>query len=213
MKIRWNGHACFSLEAKEGRVITDPFAAEVPYDLPATEADVVTVSHDHFDHNAVDRIEGAPSVVRELGESPASGIVFRGIRSFHDDRGGAERGANCIYAFALDGIRVAHLGDLGHTLDSTQREALAGVEVLMIPVGGHFTIDAARAAETVRSLPCVKVAIPMHYKTNRIQDWPIETVEPFLAMMDNPRKIGGPQVELTRGSLPEALEVWVLDHA
>lgn len=213
MKIRWNGHACFSLDAKEGRVITDPFAAEVPYDLPATEADVVTVSHDHFDHNAANRVDGEPSVVRELGESTAAGIAFRGIRSFHDDSDGAERGVNRIYAFTVDGIRIAHLGDLGHALDEAQRDALSDVEALMIPVGGHFTIDAAQAAEIIRSLPSVRVAIPMHYKTDRIQDWPIETVEPFLAMMDNPRKIGGPQAELARGSLPEALEVWVLDHA
>ena len=213
MKIRWNGHACFTIEAEEGRVMSDPFAEEVPYDLPAPIADVVTVSHDHFDHNAVHRVNGSPSIVDGEGESIADGISFLGIPSFHDDLGGAERGANLIYAFTLEGIRLAHLGDLGAPLDDAQREALDDVEVLFIPVGGHFTIDAAQAAEIARSLPNVRVVIPMHYKTDRIEDWPIETVEPFLGMMDNARRIGQPQVSLSREDMPKALEVWVLDHA
>jgi len=213
MKIRWNGHACFTIEAEEGRLVTDPFAQEVPYDLPPTTADVVTVSHDHFDHNAVDRIDGSPQVAERVGEFTAAGIPIRGIESFHDDRGGAERGANRMYAFSLEGIRLAHLGDLGAPLDKDQREALSDVEVLFIPVGGHFTIDAACAAEIARSLSALRVVIPMHFKTDRIADWPIATVEEFASLMDNVRHVGSSAIEVTRASMPEKREVWILDHA
>ena len=213
MKIRWNGHACFTLEAEEARIVTDPFAAEVPYELPTTAADVVTVSHDHFDHNAVDRIEGTPSVVREIGETVAAEVSFRGIESFHDECGGAERGTNRIYAFTLEGIRFAHLGDLGTSLNDDQRAALSDVEILFLPVGGHFTIDARQAAELIASLPNVRIVIPMHYKTEVIVDWPIAVVDEFESLMDNARRVGASTVEVTRAALPEQREVWILDHA
>jgi len=213
MKIHWNGHACFCIEASEGRVLMDPYAEKVPYDLRVARADVVTISHDHMDHNAVHRAEGTPSVIDGTGEFVIDGTPFLGIASFHDDQGGAERGANRIYAFTLEGIRLAHLGDLGAPLDEAQREALADVEVLFLPVGGHYTIDASQAAEIVRSLPGLRVVIPMHFKTDRTADWPIAPLEPFLEMVDNARRIGSPQVTLTREDLPEALEVWILDYA
>jgi len=213
MKIRWNGHACFAIEGPEGRVVTDPYVEEVPYKLATTEANVVTVSHDHDDHNATDRIAGSPTVLDEIGETVVHGIPFLGIPSFHDDEGGAKRGANRIYAFTLDGIRIAHLGDLGTPLNDEQRDALRDAEILLAPVGGYYTIDAAQAAEICRTLPKLRVVIPMHFKTDRISDWPIETVEPFAEMMDNVRQIGSPQAAVTRESLPEALEVWILDYA
>jgi len=213
MRIQWNGHACFFLAGEEGRVLTDPYVEAVPYELLTTEADVITVSHDHDDHNATHRVNGAPSIIDGVGEFLIDGIPFLGVASFHDAAEGAERGANHIYAFTLDGIRVAHLGDLGASLDEAQLEALADVEVLLIPVGGCFTIDAAQAAEVIRSLPNLRIAIPMHYKTDRLPNWPVETVEPFLDMMDNPRHIGSPQVELSKNDLPDALEVWILDYA
>lgn len=213
MRIQWNGHACFFLEGAGGRVLTDPYVEEVPYELLTTEADIVTVSHDHDDHNATHRVSGSPSVIDGIGEFAIDGIPFHGIASSHDDEDGAKRGPNNIYAFTLDGIRVAHLGDLGAPLNDIQREALADVQVLLIPVGGHFTIDAAQAAETIQALPNVKIVIPMHFKTDRTQSWPIETVEPFLEMVDNPRHIGSSQIELTKKDLPKALEVWILDYA
>ena len=118
-----------------------------------------------------------------------------------------------MYAFTLEEIRLAHLGDLGEPLDDSQRAALDDVEVLMIPVGGCFTIDAAQASEVVRSLPKLRVVLPMHYKTSVIADWPIEPVEPFARMMDNVKRVGRSEVRLTRTTVPDALEVWILDHA
>jgi len=213
MKITWIGHACFSIEAAEGQVVTDPFAKEVPYRLPKLAADVVTVSHEHSDHNAADRIGGSPAAVRGVGELEAAGIPIRGIASWHDDQGGAQRGANRIYAFTLEGIRLAHLGDLGASLDAAQRAALADVEILFVPVGGTYTINAAQAAQIVRSLPELRIAIPMHFKTDRIADWPIAPVEEFARLMDNVRYVGASTVEVTRASLPAQREVWILHYA
>ena len=213
MKIKWIGHACFVIGAKEGRIVTDPFEKDVPYDFPKIVADVVTVSHEHFDHNAVHRIVGDPGVVRKVGEETLNGIAFHGIGSYHDNEGGKQRGKNVLFAYTLEGIRLAHLGDLGAPLDDAQRKALKDVEVLFIPVGGHFTIDAKQAAEIACSLPALRVVIPMHFRTERIGDWPIETVDPFAEMMDNVKRIGGSEVLITRETLPESLEVWILDHA
>ena len=213
MRIHWNGHACFFLEGAEGRILTDPFVEQVPYELLTTEADIITVSHNHDDHNATHRIQGSPSVIDGVGEFTIDGVPIRGIASHHDDADGEKRGHNNIYAFTLDGIRVAHLGDLGAPLNDEQLAGLADVEIALIPVGGFYTIDATQAAEVVRMLPKLKVVIPMHFKTERTQDWPIETVEPFLEMMDNARHIGSPHIEITKKDLPDALEVWILDYA
>lgn len=213
MKITWYGHSCFLIEAEEGRVLTDPFDRTVPYDFPVSPVDVVTVSHDHFDHNAVDRVTGRPIVVKGVGERAVRGIDFVGIRSFHDDRQGAERGENTIFTFELEGVKIAHLGDLGTPLDDRQAAALRDIRLMFIPVGGHFTIDAPTAAELVRGLKGLRIVIPMHFKTDRIRDWPIETVEPFAKMMENVKRIGAASVTITAEMIPQSREVWVLEHA
>ena len=213
MKITWYGHSCFLIEGGDVRILTDPFDAKVPYDFPDLPVAIVTVSHDHFDHNAVDRVAGRPIVVKGVGERTAHGIDFIGIHSFHDDKEGAERGENTIYAFDLEGVRIAHLGDLGTSLDEGQIEALGDVRILLIPVGGHFTIDAETASRIAKDLRGVKIVIPMHFKTDRIADWPIEAVEPFAKMMENVKRIGGPSVEVAADRIPESMEVWILEHA
>jgi L-ascorbate metabolism protein UlaG (beta-lactamase superfamily) len=213
MKITWIGHACFLIATKEGRLLTDPFAAKVPCAFPAVTADVVTVSHEHHDHNAVDRVSGKPAAVRGVGAHRAGELEIVGIASSHDASGGSQRGQNTIFAFTLEGIRLAHLGDLGAPLDKTQVAALRGVQVLFTPVGGYYTIDAATAAEVVRQLPDVRLVFPMHYRTKQIADWPIAPVDEFLRTMDNVRHIESSDVDLTKATLPETLEVWVLEPA
>lgn len=213
MKITWIGHACFMIDGREARILTDPFAEEVPYTFLEALVDVVTVSHGHFDHSAVHRVPGDHAVIDSVGDFDVNGVPLQGISSFHDDEKGASRGPNIIYRFVLEEIPLAHLGDLGTALNPDQREALEDVAILFAPVGGHFTIDAAQAAEIARSLPNLRLVIPMHFRTDRIADWPIETVEPFEEIMDNVRRIGASTVEVTRTSLPEQQEVWILDHA
>ena len=214
MRITWIGHACFLLEGVEGRVLTDPFDAEVPYSFPnKLTVDVVSQSHSHFDHNAAHRVQGDPAVLEATGHIEVRGICIVGIASHHDDQGGAERGPNIVYSFDLDGLRIAHLGDLGEPLNQNQLAALSKVEILLAPVGGTYTIDAQQAANLCAQLPNLRVVIPMHFKTDRIAEWPIETVEPFEKIMDNVRRIGDSRISVTRDSLPESLEVWILDYA
>ncbi len=179
MKIKWFGHACFLLEAEDGtKVITDPFDESVGYRIPEEEPDIVTVSHSHFDHNAVDLLQGNPEVVKGIGEKKIKGIIFKGIKSFHDKSRGAQRGTNTIFVFALDGIRFCHLGDLGHLLTSEQLEEIGEVDVLFIPVGGTFTIDGREAQEVSKQLN-PKLIIPMHYKTESCSIG-IDSCEEFL---------------------------------
>lgn len=214
MKIKWLGHACFLIEGEKGRLITDPYDESIPYGPLDYTAEVVTVSHDHFDHNAVGRVKGHPTVVRGEGEHSASGIDFHGIASFHDESGGTKRGANTIFAFAIEGIRMAHLGDLGEALSDEQAAALSEVEVLLIPVGGHYTIGADEAAALIKRLPNLKIVIPMHYKTDRLgDDFPIAPVENFARMVQNVKHIGSSEAALTRKSLPGQTEVWILDYS
>ncbi len=213
MKIVHIGHACFLIEATEARIVTDPFAVEVPYQFPSVSADIVTVSHDHHDHNAADRVLGKPTAVRGVGTHRAAGLEVLGIASSHDASGGSQRGDNVIFAFTLEGLRLAHMGDLGTPLDAAQIAALRGVQVLFLPVGGTYTIDAAGAAGVVRQLPDVRVVFPMHYRTESVAEWPIAPVEDFLRTMDNVRHIESSGVVLTKSMLPETLEVWVLEPA
>jgi L-ascorbate metabolism protein UlaG (beta-lactamase superfamily) len=209
MRITWIGHACFFIEALEGRIVMDPFAEEIPYAFPELEADLVTVSHDHSDHNAAGRVRGNPSIVRAIGDLDVHGVRVRGIASLHQEEGGD----NNLYVLSLEGMRIAHLGDLGTLLNETQRAALADVKVLLVPIGGNYTIDAKQAAAILDGMASVKLVIPMHFKTAAIADWPIATVEEFEGLMDNVRRVGASTIEVTCASLPEQREVWILDHA
>lgn len=214
MKIKWIGHACFLIDGEEGRVITDPYDETIPYRPPDFATDVVTVSHEHSDHNAVERVKGNPTVIRGKGAHSAAGITFQGTASFHDEVEGKKRGANTIFSFTMEGIQLAHLGDLGHPLTDEQVEALASVEVLFIPVGGYFTIGPKEAAALTKRLLNLKVVFPMHYKTERLgENFPIAPVDNFARKVQNVKRIGSSEVTLTRENLPAHQEVWILDYA
>lgn len=118
-----------------------------------------------------------------------------------------------MFAFTAEGVRIAHLGDLGMPLNELQKRALADAEVVLIPVGGHFAIDAQQASDVVRELPKARLVFPMHFKTDRTADWPIAPVDDFERTMDNVRHIGSSEVTLAKDGLPESLEVWILDYA
>lgn len=214
MNIKWIGHSCFLIEGKEGKVLTDPFKEEIPYSMPGTAVDVVTVSHEHFDHNAVDRVKGSPEIVRGDGPHTAAGITFQGVPSFHDEERGKKRGPNTIFLFTMESIRLAHFGDLGQPLTDAQKMALSQVEAAFIPVGGHFTIGPDQARDMIQALPKLKVVFPMHYKTDKLgSNFPIVPLENFTRGMQNTRKIGRSEVALTRELLPGQTEVWILDYA
>lgn len=182
MKISWLGHSCFKIEDDSGRVVvTDPFAESVGYPAPKVRADAVTVSHEHYDHNNVKALKGDPAVVRGAGKKAAAGIEFEGIASYHDDRGGKLRGKNTIFCFEMDRIRVCHLGDLGHQLGEKEAAAIGEVDVLMIPVGGNFTLDAEGAKKVVGQIK-PKIVLPMHFETPALPpSFGVDSADRFLS--------------------------------
>lgn len=168
MIITWQGHSCFKIQDKAGAdgvtIVTDPFDKEVGLKVPNFEADIVTVSHQHHDHNNVGALRGQPFIIDCAGEYDFKGVLVEGVDSYHDDKHGEERGSNIIYRIEVDDISVTHLGDLGQTLDNSQIEKLAGTDVLLIPVGGKYTLDAKKAVEVISQIE-PRIIIPMHYKT------------------------------------------------
>ena len=164
MKIQYLGHSCFKLTESTGKsVITDPYSG-IGYELPeGLTADAVTVSHNHFDHNAVEKVK-AKCVLRGEGFFELDGVSVTGVKSYHDQSEGAERGENTIYKFRMDGMDICHMGDIGEDCSAELIEMLLPVNILLIPVGGTYTIDAERAKEYVdRIMP--DVVILMHYKS------------------------------------------------
>lgn len=213
--MRWLGHACFEIRSPGGlRIITDPFASQVPYPFEPVECDVVTVSHEHDDHNAADRVLGDPVVLRGVDpitrkvnviDKKIGDVRFETVRSYHDEAGGKQRGENAIFKITLPKLTVVHLGDLGHGIDRSTAEIIGAVDVLLIPVGGYYTIDAIKALAVVSAL-APKVVVPMHYKTEHVSSWPIAGVEEFLRLWSGPvRNVSG---DVSLFDLPEKTEVW-----
>ncbi|MBN2565433.1 MAG: MBL fold metallo-hydrolase [Candidatus Eisenbacteria bacterium] len=216
MKITWLGHSSFLLESEKGtRVVTDPFEAgsydgAVGYAPICTTADVVTVSHEHADHNAVGCVEGEPTVVRNPEAVTVKDVKIRGLSTFHDESKGQDRGRNTIYVMDLDGIRVGHLGDLGHILSADDIKTLGDVDVLLAPVGGYYTIGPEEARRTAEALGA-KIVIPMHYKTD-VLGFPIQPVDDFLKLMPKVERAGSKTIEIERKDLGDSARVIVLNY-
>lgn len=211
MKIEWFGHSCFKITDIRGiEIVTDPFDDKVGYKVPYTKADIVTVSHGHFDHNYVKAIEGDFKLVDKAGHFQVKDINIKGIVSYHDKRKGSQRGSNTIYTYIIDGIKVCHLGDLGHELDKKQEDEIGGVDVLMIPVGGYFTIDADEAVRVVDRLK-PSIILPMHYKTPLV-DFPIETADAFLEKMGGGEKLPSRVMDITGDDIKGQRKVYVLQY-
>ncbi len=216
MKIKWLGHASMLITSRDGlRVVTDPYTPGtlgLNYAPIEVEADVITVSHDHADHNYVKAVKGKPAVVKGSGVHNVKNVEFQGIDCYHDDSSGSRRGINTIFCFSIDGIRVCHLGDLGHALSPEKQSQIGIVDILLVPVGGNFTIDAGEAIKICQKLQ-PGVAIPMHYRNKRCPDFPVDGVEVFLALMDRVRQPGTSEVEFEKASLFGPTEVVVLEPA
>jgi len=215
MKIKWNGHASFTITASDGTVlITDPYdpsgyGGVLKYDTVSDKADAVLVSHDHEDHNYVKGLPGSPQVLN----GQVKDIKVKAIDTHHDESYGAERGGpNAVFTFTVDDINICFVGDLGHQLSSEQIEAIGSVDLLLIPVGGTYTVDAEDAAKVAEALKA-RLVIPMHFKTDKC-DLPITEVNSFLTKMTNVKKLEESEIELSLDKLPAAgPEVWVMNHA
>ncbi len=210
LEISWLGHGCFRLKNRDTTIIVDPFDAGSGYSTRFGEANVVTISHDHPSHSNVEAVAGSPRVISGPGEYEVAGVLITGVRTFHDSKRGAERGHNTAYVFEMDELRICHLGDLGHVPTQAQAEQLNGAEVLLIPVGGHSTIDAASAAEVV-SLLEPRLAIPMHYRTESSKG-ELDDLDLFLKQMGVAAPQATPRLTITKSNLPMETTVTVLDY-
>jgi L-ascorbate metabolism protein UlaG (beta-lactamase superfamily) len=214
MKIKYLGHSAFAITSNSGiKIIIDPYtpSPDLTYGDINEAADIVTVSHKHFDHSNTAAVGGNPQVLSRAGKSVVRGIEIRGVTSAHDDSGGRQRGCNIIFCFEVDGVAVCHLGDLGHRLDDRQLAEIGRVDVLLIPVGGNYTIDAETATGVCNQLK-PRVVIPMHYKTEK-SNLAISGVEGFLSGKDNVSLPDSSQAEFRPGELPATTQIIVLKPA
>ena len=195
--------------------MTDPYTPGgfgLGYRPPTETADIVTVSHDHADHNNTAAVKGKPEVVRGAGVHKVKGVEIKGISTSHDEASGSQRGPNTVFCFTLDGVRVCHLGDLGHDLATGSLAEIGPVDVLLIPVGGNFTID-ANAASRVADRIAPKVVIPMHFQNERCRDFPVAAVDDFRKKRQRVRTVDGSEVEIKKDNLPAETETVILKPA
>lgn len=209
MDITWYGQACFRLRGRGQSVVTDPYGPEIGLTLPRLNATIVTVSHQHSDHNHVKALRGSPYIIRGPGEYEVGGIFVIGIATFHDSARGQERGKNTAYLIEFEEMTICHLGDLGHIPSQEQVEQLNDVDVLLVPIGGHVTLTGARAAEVVNILE-PRIVIPMHYKVPGLKA-KIENASRFLKEMavETPERLDS--LRITKGQLPEQTRVALLE--
>ncbi len=184
MILRYYGHSLFTLTLNNATVIlTDPYGSFCRYPARELSADIVTISHHHYDHDSMDIVRGKPIVIDEAGYFlPADDVIITGVPTFHDNHEGTRRGRNVAFSIEAEGMKIVHLGDLGHLPAGAQKEALSGADVLMIPVGGTYTLNPERAYLCVQAL-APRVTIPMHYKTRFSEDLGIAPVQEFLDRM------------------------------
>jgi L-ascorbate metabolism protein UlaG (beta-lactamase superfamily) len=211
MEIVWLGHSCFRLRAREAAIVTDPCPKSTGYNMGRPTADIITLSHDHEGHNAVQGVAGSPRVVSGPGEYEIAGVPITGIRTYHDGERGAQRGTNTVFVLEIESMRLCHLGDLGHVPTPEQVEAMGDVDILLVPVGGGSTLDAAAAAETA-SLLEPKLVIPMHYATPATTR-SLDPLDRFLKEMGAaPTLTPESRLSVKRSSLPHETQVAVPDY-
>lgn len=218
MEITYHGHATFKLKGAAGTVVTDPYHAYVGFSLPSLSADLVTVSHDHKDHNQIELVKGTarrdkPFIIDQPGEYEVAGISVFGVQTYHDMSQGVERGTNIVYTIVLDDVRICHLGDLGHELTTEQLSEIGQVDVVLCPVGGVFSLDPKLAAKVIHALE-PSYALPMHYKTAQHDQsvfGEMSAVEEFLkAYGSEVQPI--PKLVVDKERLPEETELVVLSQ-
>jgi len=217
MKIKWYGHAAFLVTSDEGtKIIIDPyepgaFGGQLSYGKIKDQADIVLTSHDHADHNDTAGLPGTPQAVKGSGPRTIKGISVKGVSTYHDPSKGSERGANTVFTIKVNQIQLCHLGDLGHLLSDKELAEIGPVDILLIPVGGFFTIDpkeATRVAEQIKP----RVLIPMHFKTEKC-GFSIAPVEDFLKGKTNIKRPKTSEVTFNKATLPKQMEIVVLEHA
>ena len=225
VQIQWLGQSIFLITSSQGtKILADPSVAAVGYAVtPIEGVDVITVSHEHTDHNNVSLATGSPMILRGL-ISTSWNTVDQRVKDvhifsispanpiYHDNTQGSQRGRNSIFVFEMDGLRIAHLGDLGHVLSQESVQALGAIDAVLVPVGGAYTIDAAGATQVVNQLN-PRIVIPMHYKTPKVPaTWPGTGVEPFLDGKNLVERPNSSVAKLSRTSLPTQTTIVILNY-
>jgi L-ascorbate metabolism protein UlaG (beta-lactamase superfamily) len=217
MKIKWYGHSAFLITSDEGiKIIMDPyepgaFGGQLSYGKIKDQADIVITSHDHGDHNYTKDLPGTPQIVKGSGSKTIKGISIKGIPTYHDLSKGSERGTNTVFTLEIDNIQLCHLGDLGHLLSDKELAEIGPVDILLIPVGGFFTIDPKEATQVADQIK-PKILIPMHFKTAKC-GFPIAPVEDFLKGKVNTKRPKTSEINFDKKNLPQQMEVVVLEHS
>lgn len=212
MNIKYIGHASFYIRSKDAKIVTDPFNPSIGIKFPKTEADIVTISHDHSDHNYPQGIAGTPLVIDWPGEYEKNAVRISGFATHHDKEKGKERGHNTMFKIDTEGISILHCGDLGHTLEDSTLEDIGDIDILMIPVGGFYTIDAKEAVEVIKQIEPT-IIIPMHYRTSAHDTkifGEVGTLDDFLKAygIENPETVD--QLTIKKEDLGEETKVVVL---
>lgn len=214
MEISFLGHSSFKIRGKSATLVTDPFNPKmVGFPFPKIEAEIVTISHNHEDHNQAQEVLGNPFVISGPGEYEVRGVQVFGFSTFHDASGGTQRGQNTIYLVEMDGLRLMHLGDLGHKLEDKQLEEVEGVDVLFLPVGGVVTVEPAEASEIISTLE-PKIVIPMHYQMPGLNPaifGQLKDVKTFLKEIGED-VVPQPKLVVNREALPEETKIVVLER-
>jgi L-ascorbate metabolism protein UlaG (beta-lactamase superfamily) len=207
LQIRWHGHSCFGI-TNEITLVTDPHDGKsIGIHAPNVTGDIVLVSHDHYDHNSIKSVEKEGSkVITDTRKRNISNVEIKGIESFHDECCGEKRGSNIIYKFTMEDITFCHMGDLGHDLDEETVQKIGDVDILFIPIGGTFTLDAKQAWRIIKKVK-PRIAVPMHYKIGGLS-LPITGMEPFLEKSNYEILKVGNEIDIEKEDLPEEPEVW-----
>lgn len=211
MIITWLGHACFALENSTGHhLVTDPFHPRIGYLPPVMNADVVTISHSHSDHNAPEQVLGDPIIITYLANEKLYDFYIKGINTYHDNVQGTKRGTNIINIIETDGLRIGHCGDLGHLLDQKTLTNIGELDILFVPVGGVYTLDGAQASDLVQQLK-PQLTVPMHYKTPML-NIQLEPVDTFLSYHTSYHALDTNTINITKESLADFAPVLVFDY-
>ncbi len=218
--IKWFGHSCFLIESSQGtKILTDPLGEETGYPLPEVMPDIITISHEHFDHNYVRPYRGKPKVIRGLTpdardwekiEETIKDVTVSNVFTYHDNKSGKKDGLNSIFIFQLEQLKIVHLGDLGHLLTEEQVKTLGEIDVLLIPIGGVVTIDPFEATDVLEQLR-PKVTIPMHYRTP-ICTFMFYSTKNFIKDKTNVRQAEGNTIKVSKDNLPNSPEIVILDY-
>lgn len=208
MRIVWHGHACFEINGSSTVVVDPHDGKSIGIKTPVVRADVVLISHDHFDHNCARVVKGDFILIRELGGRKIDGVKVLGVKAYHDEVHGNKRGSIIMYRFEMDDVSFCHCGDLGHVLDQEQVEALTPIDVVFMPVGGVFTVDGESAHKIIQQLK-PKIVIPMHFRMGGLS-LSIQTIDSFLGKVDDEHVLRvGNEVEILPEDLPSETEYWV----